>query len=207
MLSSATNHTVVFTIASTWSPYLRYADAFNESPWTSCPPVVFGWFEAEALGGSQLGVLRMTVDVRAGDDLYLFGRGTDGILLLLEMSHILLNAGASCEREDRHDQKNRPHRDMRAPCYELFFLRSAQRFFIAIDSRFLPAGVRPPRLRFFGLVFVVEPLGRPRRFFPRPGMTDPTSASMARPSRSFSFVKSASNLSRSKIRSFGALAV
>src|SRR5271170_2561984 len=48
--------------------------------------------EAEALGGSELGVLRMTVDVRAGDDLYLFGRGTDGILLLLEMSHILLNA-------------------------------------------------------------------------------------------------------------------
>src|SRR5271163_2846516 len=94
-----------------------------------------------------------------------------------------------------------------ALCYELFFLRSAHRFFIAIDKRFLPAGVRPPRLRFFGFVFVVEPLGRPRRFLPRPGMTDPTRASMAQPRRSFSFVKSASNLSRSKIHSFGALAV
>src|SRR6202167_599087 len=149
----------------------------------------------------------MTVDVRAGDHLYLFGRGTDGILLLLEMSHILLNAGASCEREHCHHQKKRPHRAMRALCYDLFFLRSAQRFFIAIDNRFLPSGVRPPRLRFFGFVFVVEPLGRPRRFLPRPGNTDPTSASMAPPSRSLSFVKSASNISRSQVRSFGTLAL
>jgi hypothetical protein len=30
-------------------------------------------------------------------------------------------------------------------CYELFVLRSAQRFFIARDSRFLPSGVIRPR--------------------------------------------------------------
>jgi len=35
---------------------------------------------------------------------------------------------------------------LRENSYELFFLRSAQRFFIISDSRFLPAAVRPPRL-------------------------------------------------------------
>jgi hypothetical protein len=34
--------------------------------------------------------------------------------------------------------------------YDSFFLRSAQRFFIANDSRLLPSGVRPPR--FFALI-------------------------------------------------------
>jgi hypothetical protein len=29
--------------------------------------------------------------------------------------------------------------------YEVFFLRSAQRFFIGNDKRLLPSGVRPPR--------------------------------------------------------------
>jgi hypothetical protein len=33
---------------------------------------------------------------------------------------------------------------------EPFFLRSAQRLFIANDSRFLPAGVMPPRLFLLG---------------------------------------------------------
>ena len=31
-------------------------------------------------------------------------------------------------------------------CYEPFFLRSAQRLFIANESRFLPSGVMPPRV-------------------------------------------------------------
>jgi hypothetical protein len=83
-----------------------------------------------------------------------------------------------------------------------FFLRSAQRFFIAIDSRFLPAGVRPPRLRFFEVV----PLGLPTFFLPPPEKADPKSAEIARPSLSLSFAKSATNFSRSKVRSFGALA-
>ena len=83
-------------------------------------------------------------------------------------------------------------------------LRSAQRFFIAIDNRFLPSGVRPPRLRFFDVV----PFGLPTRvFLPPPDKADPTSAAIARPSLSLSSFNSATNFSRSKIRSFGALAI
>src|ERR1019366_21626 len=93
---------------------------------------------------------------------------------------------------------------IRAVCYIPFFLRSAQRFFIAIDNRFLPSGVRPPRLRFFDVV----PFGLPARaFLPPPDKADPTSAAIARPSLSASSFNSATNLSRSKIRSFGALAI
>jgi len=33
--------------------------------------------------------------------------------------------------------------------YELFFLRSSQRFFIANDNRLLPSGVSPPRFLAF----------------------------------------------------------
>lgn len=87
--------------------------------------------------------------------------------------------------------------------YKPFFLRSAQRFFIAIDNRFLPSGVRPPRLRLFGVV----PFGLPARvFLPPPDKAEPTSAAIARPSLSASSFNSATNLSRSKIRSFDALA-
>jgi hypothetical protein len=84
-----------------------------------------------------------------------------------------------------------------------FFLRSAHRFFIAIDSRRLPSAVNPPRLRFFEVL----PLGLPTPFRPSPDKTGPRSAVIARPSRSLSFFRSATNLSRSKVRSFGALAV
>src|SRR5208337_1672718 len=84
-----------------------------------------------------------------------------------------------------------------------FFLRAAQRFFIAIDNRFLPSGVRPPRLRFFDVL----PLGLPTPIFlPACDKADPNSAAIARPSLSLSSLNSSTNLSRSKIRSFGALA-
>ena len=79
-----------------------------------------------------------------------------------------------------------------------FFRRSAQRFFIAIDRRLLPSGVRPPRLR----PFDVLPLGLPPRFLPPCDKAVPMSAEMARPSRSLSFFKSATNLFRSKVSSY-----
>ena len=88
--------------------------------------------------------------------------------------------------------------------YKPFFLRSAQRFFIAIDSRFLPSGVKPPRSRRFDVV----PFGLPARLFLLPpDKADSKSAAIARPSRSASSFNSATNFSRSKIRSFGALAI
>jgi hypothetical protein len=87
--------------------------------------------------------------------------------------------------------------------YELFFLRSAHRLFIAIERRRRPSGVKPPRLRFF----VALPLGLPTRFLPPPpdkaDPADPKRALIARPNLSLSFAKSATNLSRSKVRSFG----
>jgi hypothetical protein len=58
-----------------------------------------------------------------------------------------------------------------------FILPSAQRFFIARESRLLPAGVKPPRLRFFPFV-VLLPLGLPR-FFPPFDEADPRSAVIA----------------------------
>jgi hypothetical protein len=83
--------------------------------------------------------------------------------------------------------------------YFRFILPSAQRFFMASDSRLLPSGVSPPRLRFF----VVLPLGLPMRFL-APGdtgdETDPRSAAMTRLSRSRSFVKSETTFARSKVR-------
>lgn len=79
-----------------------------------------------------------------------------------------------------------------------FFRRSAQRFFIAIDSRLLPSGVRPRRLRLFDVL----PLGLPPRFLPPCDKAFPMSAEMARPSRSLSFFKSANNFSRSKVGSY-----
>jgi hypothetical protein len=65
--------------------------------------------EAIALGASERGVLRIAFDVSAVDDLNPFVRRTDGILLLLEVGHILLNAGASSKRDDCNYQKNEPH--------------------------------------------------------------------------------------------------
>lgn len=79
--------------------------------------------------------------------------------------------------------------------FRLFIFPCAQRFFIASESRRLPSGVEPPRLRLF--VFVVLPLGLPRRFFPRAEEVDPKSAPMARLKRSRSFVKSETNFATS----------
>lgn len=76
-----------------------------------------------------------------------------------------------------------------------FILPSAQRFFIASESRLLPAGVSPPRLRFF----VELPLGLPMRFLPAGDKPDPRSAVIARLSRSRSFVKSETIFARSKV--------
>ena len=83
--------------------------------------------------------------------------------------------------------------------YEPFFLRSAQRFFIANDNRLLPSGVSPPRFLAFnagerGVTTLV--------FFAARGEFAPSSAAMARLSLSLSCFKSATILSRSKIHSF-----
>ncbi len=83
------------------------------------------------------------------------------------------------------------------------FLRSAQRFFIASDKRFLPFGVMPPRL------FLLTPVRRrvPAPLFLVPCCDDPTSATMAPVSRSLSSFKSATILCKSKIRSFASPAL
>ena len=84
--------------------------------------------------------------------------------------------------------------------YELFFLRSAQRFFIASDSRFLPAGVRPARF----LLLEVAACGvATLRFVPAASVSGPSNAAMARLSRSLSLFNSATIEGMSKVRSFG----
>ena len=90
--------------------------------------------------------------------------------------------------------------NIRATSYEAFFLRSAQRFFIANDNRLRPSGVRPlPR---------PSPVGADGRgaatlvFFTIRCEVVPSSSAMARPSRSLSCFKSATILSRSKLCSF-----
>jgi hypothetical protein len=167
----------------------------------------------------------MTFDLGARNDLDLPGRCADGVLLLLQMSYILIDGRASGERHDSCCQENQPHRNrllpigaansraprkpgffcgvIRAVRYMPFFLRSAQRLFIAIDSRRLPSAVKPPRLRFFDM----EPLGLPPFLLPPPDKADPSSAVIALPSLSLSFFKSATNLSRSKVLSFGEHAI
>ena len=42
-------------------------------------------------------------------DLYLLDRRADGVLLLLEVGYVLLNAGASSKRDRRNYKKNEPH--------------------------------------------------------------------------------------------------
>ena len=84
-----------------------------------------------------------------------------------------------------------------------FFLRSAQRFFIASDNRFLPSAVRPPRL----LLLAMGAEAAAFAFEVAAGESVPSSAAMARLSRSFSLFNSATILSTSKIRSSGALLV
>ena len=51
--------------------------------------------ETVALGTSKRGVLRMTFDRGAVNDLYLPDRGAERILLLVELGRILLDAGTS----------------------------------------------------------------------------------------------------------------
>ena len=82
--------------------------------------------------------------------------------------------------------------------YFPFILPSAQRFFIASDSRFLPSGVIPPRLFPFE---AVRRLATAFVFLAAPGEYDSTSAPMARFSRSRSCFKSETIFSRSKARS------
>ena len=85
--------------------------------------------------------------------------------------------------------------------FTFFFLRSAHRCFIAIESRLLPSGIGPPR--FF--LMVVVPLGLPTRFLPLlPDRADPNNAVIALSSLSLSFFKSATNLSRSNVYFFSA---
>lgn len=75
-----------------------------------------------------------------------------------------------------------------------FFLRSAHRFFISSDSRFLPSLVIPPRL----FLFVAPDLGAAIRPLLPEAIPAPTKAVIARISRSLSFFKSATILSISK---------
>jgi hypothetical protein len=78
-------------------------------------------------------------------------------------------------------------------------LRSAQRLFIANDSRLLPAGVRPPRFVGFNAggrgVMTLVVLGVR-------GESAPSNAAMARLILSLSCFKSATILSISKMCSF-----
>src|SRR6267378_480230 len=88
--------------------------------------------------------------------------------------------------------------DLRELLYEVFFLRSAQRFFIANDSRLLPSGVRAPRLFAFntgerGMAMLVVLAVR--------GEFVPSSSTMARLRRSLSCFRSATILSRFKVHS------
>jgi len=102
-----------------------------------------------------------------------------------------LTAHPSKLRAGQHSVGDRP--------YEPFFLRSAQRFFIANDNRRLPSGVSPPRFLAFNadgrdvamLVFLAVR-----------GEFAPSNAAMARLSLSLSCFKSATILCKSKIHSF-----
>jgi hypothetical protein len=83
----------------------------------------------------------------------------------------------------------------RARCQACFFLRSAQRFFIISDRRFLPAGVSP-RPRFVLEAVAAAALGgRPLRAV---GACD-SSRPIALPMRSISCLNSATIFSRSNI--------
>jgi hypothetical protein len=82
-------------------------------------------------------------------------------------------------------------------------LRSAQRFFIASESRLLPSGVSVPR--FFAFIAVARGMPTFFSFGVRVGFV-PSNAAMARPILSLSCIKSAIILFRSKIRSLPPLA-
>jgi hypothetical protein len=102
-----------------------------------------------------------------------------------------LTADPSKLRAGQHSVGDRP--------YEPFFLRSAQRFFIANDNRLLPSGVSPPRFLAFNadgrdVVMLV--------FLAVRGEFAPSNAAMARLSLSLSCFKSATILCKSKIHSF-----
>jgi hypothetical protein len=99
---------------------------------------------------------------------------------------------------DEHESTDRPTAARPLADYEVFFLRSAQRFFIANDNRRLPSGVSPPR----GLAFDVGVGGATPLVLAARGEPDPSSSAMARLSLSLSRFRSVTILSRSKIRSF-----
>src|SRR5260370_29657039 len=94
-------------------------------------------------------------------------------------------------------------RPFRWSLYRPCFRRSGQRFFIASDNRFLPSAVRRPRL----LLFAVGAEAAAFPFEVAAGEWVPSSAAMARLSRSLSLFNSATILSMSKIRSSGALLI
>ena len=81
--------------------------------------------------------------------------------------------------------------------YKPFFLRSAQRFFIASDNRLLPSGVIPPRRFLFGK----WPAAR-RLFFEVRGEIVPSRALIARVILSPSCLRSARIFLKSKLFSF-----
>ena len=112
------------------------------------------------------------------------------ILELIDDSSRSFKTGRGADRQANE-------RPFRSRLYRPFFLYSAQRFFIASDNRFLPAAVRRPRL----LLFAVGAEAAAFSFEVAAGESVPSSAAMARLSRSLSLFNSATILSKSKIRS------
>jgi hypothetical protein len=83
--------------------------------------------------------------------------------------------------------------------HDPFFLRSAQRFFMANDNRLLPSGVMPPR----SFPFNAAERGVAMFVFLATGVEfAPSSSAMARLSLSLSCFRSASILSKSKVYPF-----
>ena len=76
------------------------------------------------------------VKCRRTEGLKLPGGGEGGV-----RSITAERPGSDAAREEKLSVGDRP--------YEPFFLRSAQRFFIANDNRLLPSGVSPPRFLAF----------------------------------------------------------
>jgi hypothetical protein len=57
----------------------------------------------------------MTFDGSAMNDLYLPDRGADRILLLLKMSHVLIDGSASNQCDHCNKEKHEPHRNRLSP--------------------------------------------------------------------------------------------
>jgi len=170
-----------------------------------------------ALGTSERGDCGLPLTLGRARTLSSCAPRADGILLLLEVGHVLPQRRCILQaRRSRNYQKHEPHTKsspadlriskprradhffcarLRAVVMNCSSLRSAQRFFIAIDRPFLPAWRQAAALvRFFSSWFLrpadsllLATLLRPDKAAP----ADPSRALMARPSRSRSFAKSA----------------